>query len=553
VGTVQGTSGVSASANVALVSSGNLTIAPGAPVSGASLALAAAGAFINNNGSSAVTATAGRWLIYSSAPAADSFGGLNSANTAIWNASYATLPPGSVGAGGNRYLFATQPTLTFTSTGAPAKTYGTDATSAIASNYVISGYQSGIAGAFLADNAGSAFAGSPSVTSSGAPGTAGVTGSPYTINVAQGSLLATSGYALAFNNAGRLTVNPAPITVTALGGSSTFGSWPGNPGLSASGLQNGESASVLTGLSNSFGITASTKVGTYALSVTGTLSNPNYTLVGTSPGSWSVTPLRTSITDLPSPSGVITKRSPSSPSDAVLSGIVNPADKVNVGGSSAASLGSGGRDSPARSGSSSNPAKPLSPASPRPADPQSDAPPAMPPLVMAAPSTEASAPAATSRPASGAGCGNGYGNDAIASGSGPGGSAEGCAPPSVAAKIASHVVDFALRSLNRDALGQAIARELGETVRSAGGRQKVMMVSFAATSLALTAGLIGWLLRGGSLLAALLSSIPLWRGFDPLVIVTQPRRSKTSGRGMSELDSMFDRAQPAHPPLGTPR
>jgi len=69
----------------------------------------------------------------------------------------------------------------------------------------------------------------------------------------------------------------------------------------------------------------------------------------------------------------------------------------------------------------------------------------------------------------------------------------------------------------------------------------------------LTAGLIGWLLRGGSLVAALLSSIPLWSGFDPLVIVTQPRRSKTSGRGMSELDSMFDGAQPAHPPPGTPR
>ncbi|HZR90535.1 MAG TPA: filamentous hemagglutinin N-terminal domain-containing protein [Bradyrhizobium sp.] len=551
VGTVQGTSGVSASSNVTLVSSGNLTIAPGAPVSGASLALAAAGAFINNNGSGAVTAASGRWLIYSSAPGADSFGGLNSADTAIWNATYATLPPGSVTAGGNRYLFATQPTLTFTSTSAPARTYGTDATAAIASNYVVSGYQSGIAGAFLGDNAGSTFAGSPSVTSSGAPGTAGVTGSPYTINVAQGSLLATSGYALVFNNAGRLTVNPAPVMVTALGGASTYGTSPGNPGLSATGLQNGESVSVLTGLSNSFGITGSTKVGNYALSVTGTLSNPNYALVGTSPGSWSVTPLRTSITDLPSPSGVITKRSPSSPSDVALSGIANAADMVNV--ALTPGTAAGGRDSPAGPGSSSNPAKRSSPASSPPFAPQSEAPPATPPPVMAAPSTEAPVPAATSRPVAGVGCGNGSGTDAIAFGSSPGGSAEGCAPPSVAGKLASHVVDFALQRLNRDALGRAIEREFGETVRSAGGRRKVMMVSFAATSIALTAGLIGWLLRGGSLVAALLSSIPLWSGFDPLVIVTQPRRSKTSGRGMSELDSMFDGAQPAHPPPGTPR
>ncbi|MBV8839351.1 MAG: hypothetical protein JO000_22690, partial [Alphaproteobacteria bacterium] len=50
-------------------------------------------------------------------------------------------------------------------------------------------------------------------------------------------------------------------------------------------------------------------------------------------------------------------------------------------------------------------------------------------------------------------------------------------------------------------------------------------------------------LRGGSLVAALLSSIPLWRGFDPLVIVTQSRRSE--GRGASEVDTLFDRARAA--------
>ena len=42
--------------------------------------------------------------------------------------------------------------------------------------------------------------------------------------------------------------NPAEITVTALGGTSTYGSSPSNPGLSASGLQNGQDASVLAGL-----------------------------------------------------------------------------------------------------------------------------------------------------------------------------------------------------------------------------------------------------------------------------------------------------------------
>jgi len=41
---------------------------------------------------------------------------------------------------------------------------------------------------------------------------------------------------------------------------------------------------VLTGLSNSFGIGNPTGVGSYLLSVIGTLTNPNYRLVVTSNG-----------------------------------------------------------------------------------------------------------------------------------------------------------------------------------------------------------------------------------------------------------------------------
>jgi len=60
---------------------------------------------------------------------------------------------------------------------------------------------------------------------------------------------------------------------TALSGSSTYGLSPANPGLSATGLQNGETVSVLTGLSNSFGITGTSGVASspYALTVAGAL------------------------------------------------------------------------------------------------------------------------------------------------------------------------------------------------------------------------------------------------------------------------------------------
>nr|WP_050781049.1 autotransporter-associated beta strand repeat-containing protein [Bradyrhizobium sp. ORS 278] len=270
-----------------LISGHDLTLASGASLSGASPVLAAANAFINNAGAGAVAATSGRWLIYSSAPGSDSFGGLDSGNTALWNATYASRPPGSIAAAGNRYLFATQPALTFTPTSL-AKTYGTDATSTLATSYAVSGYQPGVAHAFLADTAATVFGGSPLLTSSGAAATASVAGGPYAVNIAQGSLVSAAGYAFGFGGPATLTVAPAPVMVRALGGASLYGETSFNPGIAATGLQNGDTVSALTGLSNSFGITSQTPVGSYTLSVAGTLTNPNYVVAGISPATWYV-------------------------------------------------------------------------------------------------------------------------------------------------------------------------------------------------------------------------------------------------------------------------
>ncbi|NMG36880.1 filamentous hemagglutinin N-terminal domain-containing protein [Azoarcus sp. TTM-91] len=90
--------------------------------------------------------------------------------------------------------------------------------------------------------------------------------------------------------AGSFVITPKAITVTANSGSSSFGGGGlANPGLSASGLIAGEDVSVLTGLSNSFGITAATPAGTYTLTVNGSLTNGNYTLSQRVDGSWTVT------------------------------------------------------------------------------------------------------------------------------------------------------------------------------------------------------------------------------------------------------------------------
>ena len=66
-----------------------------------------------------------------------------------------------------------------------------------------------------------------------------------------------SGYALAFVSSGTLTVNPAPLTVTANNAAKTYDglAYNGGNGVSYAGFVNGEGASVLGG-SLSYGGTA---------------------------------------------------------------------------------------------------------------------------------------------------------------------------------------------------------------------------------------------------------------------------------------------------------
>ena len=207
-------------------SGAGVTLSPGAVLTafgdGTAVTLAAAGAFTNNSGAGAIVLTGGpsNWLIYSNNPAADVFGGLNSNNQAIWNTPYPAAAPPTTG---DFYLFAFQPTVTFTSING-AKTYGQDATAAVAQDFTVSGIQPGIAGAFLPDTAATAYSGAPSVTSAGAAATATVAGGPYAINAALGSLAALNGYALAFASNGVLSVDAEAITIAASANTKTYDS-----------------------------------------------------------------------------------------------------------------------------------------------------------------------------------------------------------------------------------------------------------------------------------------------------------------------------------------
>ena len=270
IGTVGATAGLATTGTPRVTTGGDLTLVAGATVSGAAPVLAATGAFINNGGSAAVTANSGRWLVYSSNPSADTFGNLNSANYAVWN----TASGATVSATGNRYVFAFQPTLTVTSINA-TKVYGANATAAVAASFTISGLQSAGTNAYLADTAAHVYSGTPSVTSTGSPAIATVTGSPYVITAATGTLTSLDNYALSYDSSGTLTVTAAAATVTANAQSRAYGA--ANPTLTyvATGLVNSDT---LSGALDTTATATSSVLGSPYAITQGTLGNPNYAI-----------------------------------------------------------------------------------------------------------------------------------------------------------------------------------------------------------------------------------------------------------------------------------
>ena len=254
-------SGAVAAGATSLTAAGNLTIAAAGSLTAAAndnVVLSATGNFINNGGANAVTVSgAGRWLIYSNAPGADTFGGLDSGDTAIWN----TPAGGAVTASGNRYVFAYAPTLTVATVN-DGTTYGTNATNAVLADYTITGFQPGVTGAYLGDTAATATSGAPIVTSAGSVSTAGV--GVYAYQLGLGTLASGAGYSFALQNAGTFTVNPAALTITANNASKTYGQ--------AASL--GSTAFGETGLVNSDTITGVTLASTGAAAAANVAGNP---------------------------------------------------------------------------------------------------------------------------------------------------------------------------------------------------------------------------------------------------------------------------------------
>ena len=348
VGTVN-TAGLTASNTLLMRTTGAADITLNNTVTangtGDALVLAAGRNFINNVGATPLSATNGRYLVYSTNPAQNTFGSFTSPGNAFGR-TYASNPPGHATINsltGSRMIYSITPPLTITADAItrlygdvnPALTYiltglvagdsvsGALSTTAIQTSsvgtYPITqgtlavdstlGYStnftgnnltvnpapltltantasrlygdanpafSGTATGFkLTDTLASATTGTLTFTSTATAtsnvGSYGITGSGLTAN--NGNYT----FAQAAGNATALTVNPAPLTITADDKAKVYGDT--NPALTAaySGFKNGETSAVVSGLALATPATTASNVGTYAITASGATAS-NYTI-----------------------------------------------------------------------------------------------------------------------------------------------------------------------------------------------------------------------------------------------------------------------------------
>ncbi|MDJ0927012.1 MAG: tandem-95 repeat protein, partial [Gammaproteobacteria bacterium] len=119
------------------------------------------------------------------------------------------------------------------------------------------------------------------------------------------------------------------------------------------------------------------------------------------------------------------------------------------------------------------------------------------------------------------------------------------------------VPDFALANSTYVPIWQALDAMKRE-MRNPDGDEfgGVMVLQMATgTSVALSAGFVAWILRGGALASALMSVLPMWQGFDPLPILMARKRRKKAAQQKdlqdaeilreSEVDRLFEAATKA--------
>ncbi len=87
-----------------------------------------------------------------------------------------------------------------------------------------------------------------------------------------------------------------------------------------------------------------------------------------------------------------------------------------------------------------------------------------------------------------------------------------------------------------------VRREMDEAFDETSKKQELIASAIKSTSISFAAGGAGYLLRGGSLLSSFLSTVPLWKSFDPVGILTAPtKREKKERNNVQNMDDIASR------------
>jgi filamentous hemagglutinin family protein len=304
--------------------------------------------FINNAGASALSAPNGRWVVWSTTPANNMFGGLQSGNGAIWSTAFNSSSP-SIASTGNRFVFSgAQPVNANAVVRADdkSKTYGDTFNPA---NFTFTATTSDLGA--LYGNAFTAFgsvslSGTPILASTGALNTAtrigGVGGSDqYAITVDLTGVTATVGgiSASLSTQSGVLTVGRRAVTVTSDAQSVSYGGSAAPLTFTAANLAGfdnnaGAFSGALTraiGANSGAGIE---RAGSYAITQGTLAANSNYTLSTFTGSMYTVTPLGLSVTGAVAASRIYDTTAVASIGGGALAGKL-AGDTVSLGGAGA--------------------------------------------------------------------------------------------------------------------------------------------------------------------------------------------------------------------------
>ncbi len=268
--------------SVDMVAGRSVSIGSGASISagaGAGYIAISAPSFSNGAGPGAVSTVSGRWIIYTSDPSVDAFGGLVSGNPAIWGQNYSNPASGAIGSG-NRYVFSTPGTINVTTTSPAAKPYGQ--TISVANNVTYTGLPLNSAATYgnvyqdvsLSD----VFSTLPTVSSAGTNAKATAAGGPYPV-IASGGIV-NPGFSINYVNSGLLTIDRAILEIIANPDSKTYNGQPyiGGNGVTYSGFLDGDGTSVLGGSLLFVGSSQNAvNAGTYSIVPSG-LTSSNYSI-----------------------------------------------------------------------------------------------------------------------------------------------------------------------------------------------------------------------------------------------------------------------------------